>query len=29
MKAIKEKGIKTIYYTTQDGYCMEEIENEN
>lgn len=28
MKAIKEKGIKTIYYTTQDGYCMEEIENE-
>lgn len=28
MKAIKEKGIKTIYYTTKDGYCMEEIENE-
>lgn len=29
MKEIKLQGIKTIYYTTQDGYCMEEIENEN
>lgn len=29
MKAIKEKGIKTIYYTTQDGYCKEEIEGGN
>ncbi len=25
MAAIREHGIKTIYYTTEDGYCKEEI----
>ena len=25
MQAIKEKGIKTVYYTTKYGYCREEL----
>ena len=25
MKALKDKGIKTIYYTTANGYCKEEL----
>ena len=25
MKALKDRGIKTICYTTEDGYCKEDI----
>ena len=25
MKALKDKGVKNIYYTTEDGYCHEKI----